>query len=165
MDESLQRVVGFLIRIGIPVRAGVVGDDSFLPAGRIESGGLVYDPSRLRWPSDLLHEAGHIAVTPPALRAALDGALDDSDTSPFGGEVEAIAWSWAAAMHLGLRPEALFHADGYKGQSAGLLMSFSLGICPGAFGLAQIGMTSVGDAARTAGAAPYPAMSCWLRQA
>ena len=73
--------------------------------------------------------------------------------------------SWAAAMHLGLEPEALFHADGYKGRSAGLLMSFSLGVCPGAYGLSQIGMTLVGDAALATGAAPYPAMSCWLRSA
>jgi hypothetical protein len=164
MNDSLQRIVGFLLQIGIPVRAGFVGDDTFLPAVRIEAGGLVYDPLRLRWPSDLLHEAGHIAVTPPERRAALDGALDGGEATAFGGEVEAIAWSWAAAMHLGLAPEALFHTDGYKGQSDGLLMSFSLGVCPGAYGLAQLGMTLIGDAARAAGTAPYPAMLCWLRR-
>jgi hypothetical protein len=165
MNETLRLIVGFLVSIGIPVRTGIVDEDSFLPAVRIEGGGLVYDPQRLRWPADLLHEAGHIAVTPPARRAALDGALEDAEAAPFGGEIEAIAWSWAAALHLGLAPEELFHADGYKGQSAGLLMSFSFGVCPGAFGLAQAGMTAVGEAARAAGLAAYPAMSSWLRGA
>lgn len=165
MNETLHRIVGFLVHIGIPVRAGDVGDDSFLPAVRIEAGGLIYDPQRLQWPADLLHEAGHIAVTPPARRAALDGSLDGSEAALFGGEIEAIAWSWAASVHLGLAPEELFHPDGYQGQSAGLLMSFALGVCPGAFGLSQAGMTAVGEAARAAGVAPYPAMSCWLRVA
>lgn len=163
MGNTLERILGFLADIGIRARPGTLPPDTFLPAVRIDHGALVFDPQRLRWPGDLLHEAGHIAVTPPALRDGLNDALDGAGSPPHGGEVEAIAWSWAAAMHLGLAPEELFHPEGYKGQSAGLLLSFSLGVCPGAYGLAQAGMTAVGAAAAAAGITPYPAMRCWLR--
>lgn len=163
--NALDRILAFLRDIGIPARAGDVRADAFLPAVRIESGGLVIDPLNLRWPGDLLHEAGHIAVTPPALRAALGGALDVGEAAAHGGEVEAIAWSWAALTHLGLAPELLFHPEGYKGRSAGLLLSYSMGVYPGAFGLAQAGMTLIGSAASAAGVAPYPHMRHWLRQA
>lgn len=163
MATALDSIVGFIRSIGIPVQQGQVGDDAFLPGVRIVAGGLVFDPQRLRWPSDLLHEAGHIAVTPADLRAGLDDALESSAIAPHAGEVEAMAWSWAAALHLGLPPEQLFHPDGYKGQSAGLLMSYSLGVCPGAFGLSQAGMTALGETALAAGVQPYPHMQRWLR--
>lgn len=163
MQNTLATITRFLQSIGIPVRPGEVADDSFLPAVRIEAGGLVFDAQRLRWPCDLLHEAGHIAVTPAAQRSALAGALADAEAAPHGGELEAMAWSWAAALHLGLAPEELFHPEGYKGQSAGLLMSYSLGVCPGAHGLSRAGMTFVGNAANAAGVPPYPHMARWLR--
>ena len=162
-DTHLEVILGFLADIGIPARRGDVPADSFLPGVQIANGGLVVDPLRLRWPGDVLHEAGHIAVTPAPQRAALNGALDGAEASPHGGEVEAIAWSWAALLHLGLEPELLFHPEGYKGQSAGLLLSYSLGVCPGAAGLAQAGMTSVGTSAVASGVNPYPAMRRWLR--
>jgi hypothetical protein len=163
MQTTLATIVAFLESIGIPVQPGEVETDSFLPAVRIADGGLVFDPQRLRWPCDLLHEAGHIAVTPAAQRAALGGALDAAQAAPHGGELEAMAWSWAATLHLGLAPEELFHPQGYKGQSAGLLLSYSLGVCPGAVGLANAGMTLVGEAASAARMPPYPHMHRWLR--
>ena len=163
MSDELNIIVGFLAGIGLPARPGTVAEGAFLPAIRIERGGLVFDPQRLRWPGDLLHEAGHIAVTPPAQRAALDGALAGAEAAPHGGEIEAMAWSWAAAVHLGLAPERLFHPEGYKGQSAALLLTYSLGVYPGAFGLAQAGMTLLGEAALAADVAPYPHMVRWLR--
>lgn len=160
-DRALAAILGFLDEIGIGVRAEDLPEGTFLPAIRIVGGSLIYDPARLRWPGDLLHEAGHIAVTPRARRAALHDALDGDEAAEHGGEIEAIAWSWAAAMHIGLAPEELFHPEGYKGQSAGLLMSYSLGVCPGAFGLAQAGMTAVGQEVEAADR--YPRMQRWLR--
>ncbi len=165
MSDPLDIIVGFLDAIGIAARPGTVADDAFLPAIRIENGGLVFDAQQLRWPGDLLHEAGHIAVTPPAGRPGLGDALAAAEAAPHGGEVEAMAWSWAAAVHLGLAPEVLFHPEGYKGQSVGLMLTYSQGVYPGAFGLAQTGMTLVGAAAVAAGVAPYPNMLRWLRAA
>jgi hypothetical protein len=163
VTSTLATVLEFLRSIGIEAQAGEVDADSFLPGVRIVDGGLVFVPQRLRWPCDLLHEAGHIAVTPAEQRASLGGALDAAEAAPWGGELEAMAWSWAATLHLGLRPAELFHPEGYKGQSAALLLTYSLGVCPGAVGLAQTGMTLLGEGATSARLPPYPHMQRWLR--
>jgi hypothetical protein len=159
-----QSIVAFLRTIGIPVHEGIVGDDSFLPGLVVERGGIVFDAARLTWPGDLLHEAGHIAVTPAAQRSLLPESLSGHPIDAEGGEVEATAWAWAASVALGLDPEVLFHEGGYHGKSAGLVMTYSLGVHPGCRGLADAGMTLVGDQARQAGVAPYPHMQRWLRE-
>lgn len=161
MSEILQRIVTFLDEIGVPVRQGEVSPDSFLPGVRVERGALVFDPAQLRWPGDLLHEAGHIAVTPASLRGQLDDRLQGEALAPYASEVEAIAWSYAAVAHLGLDPAVLFHEGGYRGQSQALLLSFACGVYPGAFGLVQAGMTRAGINAE-ANIATYPRMQRWL---
>ena len=164
MSTDLDAIIDFLAEVGISVREGVPPAGSFLPGVAIACGGLIFDRDRLRWPGDLLHEAGHVAVTPRALRGSLEGTLNTEDAIENAGEVEAIAWSWAALQHLGLAPEVLFHPEGYRGRAAGLLLSYSLGVCPGAFGLAQAGMTLLGASAHQAGLPPYPHMTRWLRE-
>ncbi len=163
MRDDLETIVEFLRGIGIDVREGAVPADSFLPGVSVWNGALVFDRAALRWPGDLLHEAGHIAVAPASLRASLSDALDSAGPAPHAGEVEAIAWSYAAVVRLGLDPAVLFHPNGYKGHSAGLIFSYSHGVYPGAFGLAQAGMTAVGAEAGAAGLATYPSMIRWLR--
>jgi len=39
----------------------------------------------------------------------------------------AIAWSYAALVHLQLEPSILFHEDGYQGDSANLIENFEAG--------------------------------------
>ncbi|HEU4663516.1 MAG TPA: hypothetical protein VFS55_05765 [Dokdonella sp.] len=163
MDDALERIVVFLAGIGLPVRAAALDGDTFLPGIRIARGELVYDPARLDWPTDLLHEAGHIALTPRAHRAGLDDALTEQQHFPHGGEVESIAWSFAASVHLALPADALFHPGGYRGQSHGLALSFSLGVYVGAAGLAALDLCAIGEDARRRGVAPYPHMLRWLR--
>lgn len=163
MTDPTDDILDFLRGIGIPVHEAPVSDDAFLPGIRVEAGTLVVDRSRLTWPADLLHEAGHIAVTPGSERHRLSGDLHEATSAPHAGEVEATAWAWAAAMALRLEPSALFHAGGYHGKSEALILTFSMGVYPGAHGLAQAGMTRVGEAAKVAGVAPYPHMVNWLR--
>lgn len=163
MSHPLPRITTFLHEIGLQVRPGDVPTDSFLPGIRINRGTLVFDALQLKWPGDLLHEAGHLAVTPTSRRAALDGALGDDDPAKEITEVEAIAWSWAALVHLDLPADLLFHPGGYRGSAASLRLSFELGVFPGACRLAQWGMTSVGASALAEGVATYPRMQCWLR--
>ena len=154
------RIFAFLAQIGI----GVVESDlpsTFLPGVGIRGGCLHVDRSRLLWPGDLLHEAGHIAVTPERSRSTLDGEVA-AEVAPHAGEVEATAWAWAALLALGLPAEVLFHPGGYRGHSAGLIRTFSLGVYPGAAGLAAAGMTSLRRDHR--GAPPYPHMLHWLRR-
>ncbi len=156
--------MSFLTGIGIPVREAPDPASSFLPGVRIESGALVFDRTSLRWPGDLLHEAGHIAVTPSALRNSLSDGVDLPESVPHASEVEATAWAYAALRHLDLEPAVLFHAGGYRGRSPALITTFTLGVYPGSFGLAQAGMTLVGAEARRDGLPVYPSMSRWLRE-
>ncbi len=164
MSELLNSIVTFLNRIGISTTAGQVSSESFLPGIRVTQGTLVFDPDTLRWPGDLLHEAGHIATTPSSLRVLLNDALDDQFTVPHAGEAEATAWAYAASVYLQLDPSVLFHSEGYRGHSSGLIRSYTLGVYPGVFGLVQAGMAITGPEASITGVAPYPHMQRWLRQ-
>jgi hypothetical protein len=83
---EVQRIRAFLSGIGIEVVAEPLQGETFLPGMTVHGGAIVVDPDRLEHPGDLLHEAGHIAVTDPALRPALDGVADDP-----GEEMAAIA--------------------------------------------------------------------------
>lgn len=142
-------IADFLIEIGLQVRAGAVPDLTFLPGIHVANGVLIVDEARLTYPGDLLHEAGHLAVTPATQRNSVDG-----DTGENGGEeMAAIAWSYAASVHLGLVPEVVFHAAGYRGGSRSLIENFSAGRYIGVPFLKWIGLT--GD--------NYPAMARWLR--
>lgn len=163
MAEQVDLIVAFLADIGITARDGDVPGTSFLPGVRIDAGGLVVDRAALASAGDLLHEAGHIAVTPAALRSRLADTLASGDEAPFGGETEAIAWSWATLVHLGLPPEVLFHDRGYRGQAAALRQTYTLGVWPGAFGLAQAGMTRLESGRPYADGMRYPRMERWLR--
>ena len=149
-----ERIVAFLREIGIPVTAADLSQ-SFLPGLTIERGGLLVDDSRLEYPGDLLHEAGHIAVAPPEARPLMSGSLGDVpglDTETL--EWAAIPWSYAAALEIGIDPALVFHEGGYHGHSAGLLRNFEIGVPIGLHLLVDGGMTS---------AEIYPKMLSWLR--
>ncbi|MEA3062829.1 MAG: hypothetical protein QOJ94_2610 [Sphingomonadales bacterium] len=147
-DRAVERIAGFLARIAIPLWLEPAGD-GLLPGLTVRDGGIVADPERLLYPGDLLHEAGHIAVTEPARRPTLSQVSDDP-----GEEMAAIAWSWAAAAELGLDPEVVFHADGYRGGSATIIEAFASRRGFGVPLLACWGMTEE---------SLFPRMIRWLR--
>jgi hypothetical protein len=149
-DDPHARIAAFLAGIGIALRAGPVGEGSFLPGVTIEGGAIVYDPSRPYHPGDLLHEAGHVAVTEPERRGTLGGTMEDGG----GEEMAAIAWSYAAARHIGLDPRIVFHEAGYKGGAAALVEAFEAGAGCGVPLLAWYGLTDT---------ASFPRMERWLR--
>ncbi|MBW8855647.1 MAG: hypothetical protein JF604_15305, partial [Bradyrhizobium sp.] len=74
-----EKLAAFVRSIGIDVRAATLDGPTFFPGVDIQYGAIVIDEPRLAHPADILHEAGHIAVTDPALRHA--HRLD-----PNGGE-------------------------------------------------------------------------------
>ena len=152
------RILEFLERIGIAVSFEPVSDVSFLPALRVRGGTLVIDPERLQWVGDLLHEAGHIAVTDPALRPRLDAVSGDP-----GEEMAAIAWSYAAAVEIGLDPAVLFHPAGYRGGAQAMIDNFTAGRGVGIPMLAWFGMSAEPHRAAADGMRPYPHMTRWLR--
>ena len=149
MSPEAAAILRFLREIGIEAREGVVDGETFLPGMRVESGAIVYDAERLKYPGDLLHEAAHIAFTPLANRSALS---DDMQTDA-GDEMAAMAWSYAAAVHLDLDPAIVFHAHGYRGEGASIHENFRARRYVGVSMLQWREMTT--DAA-------YPAMTKWL---
>jgi len=158
-SDETRAILRFLERVGIAVVLEALAEaETFLPAMRVRGGALVVDPARLEWPGDLLHEAGHIAVTDPALRPALDAVSDDP-----GEEMAAIAWSYAASVEIGLDPAILFHVQGYRGGAQAMIDNFIAGRDVGAPMLAWFGMTAEKRRAEADGLAPYPAMARWLR--
>ena len=154
-----ERIVAFLTGIGLPVRVGEIDNPTILPGILVEHGALVFDPARLRFPCDLLHEAGHLAVVPPARRATMH---HDVGSDP-AEEMMAIAWSYAAALHLGIDPALLFHRE-YKGGGPAIAEAFAK---HGGFGvpmLEWVGLTYDARRPRAEGGEPYPRMRRWLRE-
>jgi hypothetical protein len=152
-------IVAFLRDLGLPVQAGVIAGDSILPGIKVDQGVLYYDPARLQFPGDLLHEAGHLAVKSPADRQLAGGNLGGDPAE----EMMAIGWSYAAIRHLQLPAEVVFHPAGYRGGSQSLLDNFAAGRYLGVPMLQWLGMTYDENGARAAGTLPYPTMRTWLR--
>lgn len=148
-DPHTRKIVDFLDGIGIPVTLGPVADDAFLPGIVVHDGGLRFDATQRHFPGDLLHEAGHVAVTAPELRATLSDVSDHP-----GEESAAIAWSYAAALHIGIDPELVFHNAGYRGNAMAMLDAFRAGSPVGVVVLMGWGMADF---------MTFPTMNRWLR--
>lgn len=157
------RISEFLKAIGIEVVPARLEGECFLPGIRVENGKLLVDESKLTYPGDLLHEAGHLAVAPSDVRPDLSGEVIVPGADMSAVEEQVTAWAYAAITHLGLDPKMLFHEGGYRGKSRGLLFTYSVGVYPGAYGLQLIGMTATVNVARESGIAPYPNMLKWMR--
>jgi len=161
-DELLDIIEAFLTSIGLPPVHEPL-ESSLMPGVTLRRGQLVVDRARVEWPGDLLHEAGHLAVTPAALRSSLDDMIPVERQTPHGGEAEATAWAFAAVTALNLPPSVLFHAGGYHGRSEALIFSYTMGSWPGAGGLCATGMAASAADAAARGVASYPHMLRWLR--
>lgn len=156
-----ERIAAFVRGVGIDVRADALPDGTFLSGIDIRHGGLVVDEGKLAHPGDLLHEAGHLAVSDPQCRNAPTLAPTD------GEEMATLAWSYAALRHLDLAPEIVFHADGYKGGSQTLIDAFTAthvsGAVIGVPLLQYFDMTVEAKFAADRGVEPFPHMLRWLR--
>src|SRR5262245_13667049 len=107
-DPLVRTMADFVRGVGIDViAASSVGPTQF-PGLDIQCGAVLVDETRLIHPGDLLHEAGHIAVTDPARRKA--PRLDPSG----GEELSTLAWAYAAAMQLGIDPTVVFYPGSYQ---------------------------------------------------
>jgi hypothetical protein len=162
-DPLCARLASFLEGIGIAVRPATLSSECFLPGIRVERGGLLVDEAALAWPGDLLHEAGHLAVAPSAVRPAMTDGVDVPGVDMAELEHAAIPWSYAAALAAEVDPAVVFHAGGYRGQAEGLLRTFGFGVFPGAHLLEAAGLTATGPRAEALGVAPFPHMLRWLR--
>jgi hypothetical protein len=179
--DVLGRVVAFLQSLGFVMIEGEPCQNpdgrEFLPGVSIQPGmTIVYTVSRLESVGDLLHDAGHVAVTPSLFRSQLSYDLSILETladeymaaHPFlvdgqedpvmrgllqAGEQEAQAWSYAAAVAAGIDPGLVMYADSAERSHSGLV-GLRLGQHAGIHGLAAGGMTTC---------RVFPRMLRWLQ--
>jgi len=154
-------MAAFLGSIGIEMRAGTIDVPTLFPGSLISRGSLVVDESILIAPGDALHEAAHIAVSPPERRSA-DFGFIEGDTG--GEELTVISWCWAALLELHIPPEAVFHETAYKrGDSAMIIESARRGVYIG-FPLLQAWEMAFDERnALLRGVKPFPHMVKWIR--
>jgi len=153
-------MTAFLKGIGLPVRFGEIGEPTVVPGILIDKGVIVVDEAQLKYPGDLLHEAGHLAVMPAARRSQIHRDVGNDPAE----EMAAIAWSYAAALHLELDPAVVFHEAGYRGGSQSILENFAAGHYFGVPMLQWPWFTEDGRTATANGRRPYPEMICWLSE-
>ncbi|WP_293785940.1 hypothetical protein [uncultured Pedobacter sp.] len=161
MDQNTNRILNFLKEIGISYSLEEISSETFLPGLKLRAGTLVIDMAKLTYPGDILHEAGHLACMPPAIRNEMSDNLESSDLHQ-GGELMAIGWSYAACIYLGIEATFLFHEDGYKNGSKSIIENFNEGRFIGVPMLQWLGMTYDENQAKIQGLNPYPVMQKWL---
>ena len=152
--ERIATMLDFLDAIGITWRYGEVGETTFLPGLEVDAGVVVIDMERLRYPGDILHEAGHVAVLPPEKRALFSGNVKLVLPEHNGDEMAVILWTHAAALHLDLPQEYVIHDEGYQGGANWIREQFQSGNFIGLPLLVWMGMCEKGR---------FPEMLRWLR--
>lgn len=162
LDEYLSICISFLNEIGIETRFEKLEEPCFLPGLSIRNGTIIIDKEALSYPGDILHEAGHIAIVPACERPALTASAIEKREMREAEEMMAIAWSYAACVHLGLDPYIVFHDDGYKGGGSYIADNFSN---KNYFGLPMLqwkGMTLNEANAAIQNLPAYPSMIKWV---
>lgn len=161
-DEYLDRCVSFLNETGIETKFEKLNEPGFLPGLSIQNGIILIDKEALKHPGDILHEAGHIATVPAAERHTLTASSIEKRAMREAEEMMAIAWSYAACVHLGLDPYVVFHDEGYKGGGSYIADNFCN---KNYFGLPMLqwkGMALDEKNAALQNLPPYPHMLMWL---
>lgn len=163
-DEIIffERAISFIHEIGIETTyAAISEDECFLPGILIDKGKIIIDKNKIKFPGDILHEAAHIAIVPSAERGDLDGRNIGTRKDAGAEEMMAIAWTYAACIHLQIDPHFVFHEHGYKGGAAAIIENFENGNYIGVPVLQWLGMTatSTGNDDEII----YPAMKKWMR--
>lgn len=179
MDERTQAAIsGFANRIGIKLAfVSRTWKREFLPGILIWRGGVRVDPGRC-WHDDVLHEIGHLAILPGLIRRLANFDVDKSvgpaasryiDSHPMhldggyeedpimrallqAGEAEAIAWSYAAMVELGLPIQ--MHLDATPLEIDEVIQMLGVGRHFGVNGLQAAGMTKRSD---------FPKMLRWVQ--
>lgn len=161
-SSELEKVLTFLNEIGIDVVEKEL-ESSFLPGLELGPNCLYIDFEKLLYPGDILHEAGHLAVTTSAEREIAGTDKMASDWPSQGEEMGAILWSFAAAKYLQLPIEFVFHPNGYKNESEWLISNFTNENYIGLPFLEWIELSLGKERATKEGKESFPKMLKWLR--
>lgn len=123
-QNIIKTIVNFLNSININVVEQKLPNDTFLPGLSLYGNSILVDFEKLKYPGDLLHEAGHIAVTEKKIRPFIGTSKIGDDWPTHGDEIATILWSYAACFFLNLDLEIVFHPNGYKNDSEWLIENF-----------------------------------------
>lgn len=156
-DPLVMKLVTFVRSIGIEVQACPINWKTQFPGLEIRAGTVLVDENQLIHPGNILHEAGHIAVHDPAHRQ------QPKFLPSKGEELSALAWSYAATVHLGLSSELVFYPGSYHGWDTSLVENFAEGRYIGVPLLQRYGMAIEERFATQRGLKPYPHMLRWVR--
>lgn len=157
VHPDIQRMAAFLAEVGIPVVAASSLLPTNFPGLDIQFGCVLVDESRVVHVGDILHEGGHIAVTDASVRGA-------HRLAPTGGEeLSTMAWSYAAALHLGFEPAVVFYPESYANLGDGLVETFGSRNYVGLPLMEKWGMTASPRTAAARNVEPFPHMLRWLR--
>jgi hypothetical protein len=162
-QSGLSQILDFLQEIGIAVHDRELDQATFLPGLELGPSCIYVDYSKLKYPGDLLHEAGHLAVTPLATRQMVGTGQMAEPWPTEGEEIGAVLWSYAAARHINLPLSVVFHPHGYKDDSAWLIEMFESGQYIGLPFLEWAGLSLGPQRAQPQGVPPFPHMLKWLR--
>lgn len=180
-EAEVQVVVEFLRKIGLEVcdREGVSG---FCPGILVEGGRIVVDRAICE-ASNLLHEAGHVAVVPTEFRHLLNGNLskgikemfdhlEEMDLHPDSpiyraalqcGDQEATAWAWAAGKALNLPEHSIIREVDYSGAGNEVRTQLQMRHYGGINGLHHAGLCNMPRPGMQTEV--YPQMKAWLQTA
>jgi hypothetical protein len=159
---ELKKVLNFLNKIGIQVVEKELDDTAFLPGLALGPNCIYIDFSKLLYPGDILHEAGHLAVATSETRSQI-GSESLQNWPTDGEEIAAILWSFAALTYLELPSDFVFHSNGYKNGAKWLIESFSNKNYVGLPLLEWMGLTLSDENARLQNQKPFPHMQKWMR--
>lgn len=162
-EEALAKILTFLKKIDIPVIERSLSDTTFLPGLDLGPGCIYVDYLKLKYPGDMLHEAGHLAVTPGTQRRAIGSPELEQPWPPKGEEIGTVLWTYAASLEIGLPLNVVFHPDGYKNDSAWLIETFESGAYIGLPFLEWAGLCYGPQRAQDLGTSAFPAMIKWVR--
>ncbi|HQU86824.1 MAG TPA: hypothetical protein PKY59_27065 [Pyrinomonadaceae bacterium] len=162
-NELIQKFADFLNGIGLKIHPKKLDEKTFLKGILIENGEIFVDENLLDHPGDILHEAGHIATAPAAIRPQLSDTVTVPDSNMDTMELAAMLWSYAAAVHLQIDPRIVFHPHGYYGRSESILFNFSLGMFMSISILEEAEMAYGQNLANQKGLEIFPKMYKWLR--
>lgn len=158
-----ETIIHFLNQIGISVIETNLPDDCFLPGLQLKGSSILMDSRKMKYAGDLLHEAGHIAVTEAHLRPLIGTDAMDPAWPSDGDEIATMLWSYAALRHLELPTTFVFHPHGYKGQAQWLAESFDSGVYIGLPLLEWMGLCHGPEKAAEFGTEAFPHLLKWLR--
>lgn len=161
IDAWFDKSILFLNSIGIETRYEKLDEFCFLPGLSIRNGTIIIDMDALKYPGDILHEAGHVAVVTAAERKNLSTAGVEKREHRDAEEMMAIAWSYAACIHLDIDPKFALHDFGYGGGGSHYANCFNN---KQYFGLPMLqwkGMTADEKNAVSMNVKPYPHMLKW----